>query len=56
MKNKKLTAKERETDRLGKRSERKACGRKWLATICLSSDRQMRMCMSEQLRQRFKNQ
>ena len=37
MKNNKITAEEQDTDKHC--SERKACRRKWLATLCLSSGR-----------------
>ena len=38
MKNNKITAEEQDTDKLGKLcSERKACRRKWLATLYISS-------------------
>ena len=40
MKDNKITAEEQDTNKTGKLCpERKACGRKWLATFCISSGR-----------------
>ena len=44
MKNDKLTTEEQDIDKLGRLcSERKACGQKWLATLCLLG---RRMCIT----------
>ena len=55
MKNSKINAEEQDSNKIRKiSSETKACGRKWLTTICLSSGRHVcahyiMVSMSEQL-------